>query len=258
MSGKLYPKGKNLLMWITTNMYHFVYLSFEESPSGRDYIGVHSTEDLNDGYLGSFKDDSFNPTAKIILQFCSTRKGAVEAEIQWQHVFKVVEDPGYANRAYQTSKKFDTSGGKVWHDPKGRHTVSHTWPGTGWEQGPSPALRNLRSERFQGSKNPNYGKEKNPESNRKRSEALRGPKNHNYGKPRDPEVCEKISITKSGVATGSTWWVNGEGDQETHARECPGEGWVPGRLKRKWWINAEGVTKHSVNSPGSEWRQGRI
>jgi hypothetical protein len=239
-------------------MYHFVYLSFEEFPGGRDYIGVHSTRDLGDGYLGSFKDKTFNPTNKIILQFCKTRKGAVEAEIRWQKVFSVAEDPQYANRAYQTSEKFDTTGGTVWHNLQGEHTVCHTNPGPEWSKGVSPALREVRSLRFQGERNPNYGKTKTPESNLKRSEALRGPKNHNYGKPRDPEVCAKISVTKSGVATGSTWWVNPELNEETHSRSCPGEGWVKGRLKRKWWINSEGKTKHSVESPGPEWKQGRV
>lgn len=239
-------------------MYHFVYLSFEEFPEGRDYIGVHSTDDLNDGYLGSFKDEDFNPTSKIILQFCRTREGAVEAEIRWQQVFTVAADTQYANRAYQTNRKFDTSGSSWWHNNKGEHTVSQYSPGPDWTKGQSVEERNKKSERKKGDKNHQYGKPQSKESNQKRSEALKGPKNHNYGKPRDSEVRLKISLTKKGVATGSSWWVNLELDQETHSKECPGEGWIPGRLKRKWWINAQGVTKHSVKKPGPEWKQGRV
>jgi hypothetical protein len=239
-------------------MYHFVYLSFEESPHGKNYVGVHSTDDLNDGYLGSFKDNDFNPSAKIILQFFKSRESAVEAEIRWQHVFKVVENLTFANKAYQTVSKFDTSGSSWWHNEKGEHTLSQYSPGPGWTKGQSAEERKKKSERKKGEKNHQYGKPQTPESNKKRSEALKGPKNHNYGRPRDPEVCLKISLTKRGVATGSTWWVNLKLNQETHSKDCPGEGWVQGRLKRKWWINAEGVTKHSVEMPGPEWKQGRI
>jgi hypothetical protein len=239
-------------------MYHFVYLSFEEFAEGRSYIGVHSTSDLNDGYLGSFKDTTFNPTAKVFLQFCKTREGAVDAEIQWQHVFNVVEDPTFVNKAYQTNKKFDTSGACWWHNENGEHTLSYYSPGPGWEKGQSKEERQKKSERIKGDKHPNCGKTQTSESNQKRSEALKGPKNHNYGKPRDPEVCLKISLTKSGVATESVWWVNAELNKETHAKVCPGEGWIPGRLKRKWWINKEGKTRHSVDSPGPGWKQGRV
>jgi hypothetical protein len=245
-------------MLTTTTMYHYVYLSFEEHPHGKNYIGVHSTEDLYDGYLGSCKDKSFTPDAKIILQFFQSRESAVLGEIQWQHVFKVVEDNTYANRAYQTATKFDTSGSTLWHNNEGKHTMSYEWPGTGWVKGPSPENRKKRSERFSGPNHPQYGKSQTSESNAKRAEALRGPKNHNYGKPREKEVCQKISQTKTGVKTYSKWWVNLLLELETHSRECPGEGWEPGRLKRKWWINAELQTKHCVKSPGDEWIEGRI
>lgn len=245
-------------MLTTTTMYHYVYLSFEEHAGGRNYIGVHSSNDLNDGYLGSYKDKTFAPTAKIILQFFRTRESAIRGEIQWQKTFTVAEDNTYANRAYQTDTKFDTSGGTLWYNMEGKHTVSHERPGPEWVKGPSPELRKKRSERFSGPRHPLYGKPQTPESNEKRSEALRGPKNHNYGKPRDKEVCEKISQTKTGVKTYSKWWVNRSLGAETHSRECPGEGWEPGRLKRKWWINAELQTKHCVKSPGEGWIEGRI
>lgn len=95
-------------------MFHTVYLSFEDGKVGRDYIGKHSSEDPYDDYLGSFKDKSFDPSGKIILEYAKTEEGAVEAEIRWQKVFKVAEDPQFANKSYQTNKKFvmDTRGEK--------------------------------------------------------------------------------------------------------------------------------------------------
>lgn len=87
-------------------MFHTVYLSFE--PDGRDYIGKHSSKNPYDDYLGSYKDKSFGPESKIILEYCKTEEGAVEAEIRWQRVFNVVEDPQFVNRSYQTSNKFVT------------------------------------------------------------------------------------------------------------------------------------------------------
>jgi hypothetical protein len=95
-------------------MFHTVYLSFETGRVGRDYIGKHSTEDPYDVYKGSFQDKTFNPDGKIVLEYAKTEEGAVAAEIRWQKVFRVAEDPQFVNRSYQTSDKFtfDTRGEK--------------------------------------------------------------------------------------------------------------------------------------------------
>ena len=95
-------------------MFHTVYLSFEDGKVGRDYVGKHSSDDPYDDYLGSYKDRSFDPSGKIILEYAKTEEGAVEAEVRWQQVFRVAEDPQFANQSYQTNKKFvlDTRGEK--------------------------------------------------------------------------------------------------------------------------------------------------
>ena len=90
-------------------MFHIVYNSYESKPNGRDYIGKHSTDDLNDGYLGSFKDTTFNPDSKIAIAYANTAEGAIWLEMMFQRVFGVVEDPQFANRAYQTSMSFTFS-----------------------------------------------------------------------------------------------------------------------------------------------------
>ena len=88
-------------------MFHTVYLSFE--PGGRDYIGKHSSENPYDDYLGSYKDKTFDPTNKIILEYSKTEEGAVEAEMRWQRVFNVVENRQFVNQSYQNTSKFKLS-----------------------------------------------------------------------------------------------------------------------------------------------------
>jgi len=88
--------------------YHYVYYSYEEY--GKGYFGSRTCrclpkEDVR--YFGSFKDKSFKPTQKIILKSdYATREEAYADEIILQQYYKVVENPHFANRAYQTSTKF--------------------------------------------------------------------------------------------------------------------------------------------------------
>lgn len=78
-------------------MFHFVYNSYEQW--GRNYIGVHSTNDLDDNYLGSYVDPTFKPVGKDILEFYETRKEAELAEILLHNFFDVANNPSFANQA---------------------------------------------------------------------------------------------------------------------------------------------------------------
>jgi len=109
--------------------WHIVYLSFESGKTGRDYIGKHSTLCINDGYLGSYRDLSFNPDSRIILGYYKSAQAAISAEIQWQRVFQVVEDPQFANKSYQTSTGFDTTG--VTQSNEFKQNLSETHSGSG-------------------------------------------------------------------------------------------------------------------------------
>ena len=93
-------------------MYHYVYMSYDDT---RYYIGVRTSkvQPCFDNYLGSYTDKSFKPYSKIILSYHIDRKAAMEAERYWQHKFKVVENPLFANRAYQTTTGFSTYGLKA-------------------------------------------------------------------------------------------------------------------------------------------------
>jgi hypothetical protein len=137
--------------------WHIVYLSFETGTTGRQYIGKHSTKNLQDGYLGSYKDFSFCPTARIILGYYKSEEVAIWAEIQWQRVFQVVEDPSFANLAYQTTTKFtfrvDHAGNK--NPMHGRKRPEH-----------AERMREL----FSGKNNPMFGTKMSEDAKEKRKQ----------------------------------------------------------------------------------------
>jgi hypothetical protein len=92
----------------TPQEYHYTYYSYEEW--GMGYFGSRTCkclpeEDIN--YFGSFSDKNFKPTQKIILKSdYATREAAYADEIILQEYYKVVENPHFANKAYQTTTKF--------------------------------------------------------------------------------------------------------------------------------------------------------
>jgi hypothetical protein len=178
------------------NLYHTVYLSYEEGPSARQYVGKHSTMDPYDDYFGSFHDDSFQPIGKYILGIYKTARGATQGEIMWQHVLDVVRDPSYVNRAYQTSKGFDTTGRK--------RPPSETSPG-GKVAGSLPFWNNG--------------------IHQKRSLVSPG-EGWVPGKlPFTQDHKDRIARTVANLI----WWTNGK--DETRSLECPGLNWEEGRLQ---------------------------
>jgi general stress protein YciG len=92
----------------TPKEYYYTYYSYEEW--GRGYFGSRGCECLPEediNYLGSSKDKTFKPKYKIILKDdYATREEAYADEIILQEHYKVVENPHFANKAYQTSTKF--------------------------------------------------------------------------------------------------------------------------------------------------------
>jgi len=90
--------------------WHYVYYSYEEW--GRGYIGKRSSKvpPERDSYLGSFKDETFHPTQKIILGVFSTAEEAFENEILLHNFYDVAKNPHFANQSKQTSSGFCWSG----------------------------------------------------------------------------------------------------------------------------------------------------
>jgi hypothetical protein len=100
----------------TLKEYHYVYYSYEEY--GRGYFGSRTCKCLPEEdikYFGSFKDKTFKPTQKIILKTYAIREEAYADEIILQEHYKVVENPHFANRAYQTSVGFSRKGTVPWN-----------------------------------------------------------------------------------------------------------------------------------------------
>jgi hypothetical protein len=87
--------------------YFYTYYSYE--PWGRGYIGKRECKCLPEEdfrYKGSFKDKTFKPTEKIILEEFGSCEEALDAEIKLHHFFEVDKNPHFANKARQTSTKF--------------------------------------------------------------------------------------------------------------------------------------------------------
>lgn len=213
-------------------MWHIVYLSYESPPNGRDYIGKHSTPDLNDGYFGSFKDKEFNPDSRVILGYYKTAKAAVAAEIQWQRVFQVAVDPQYANRAYQTSVGFvcightEESKQKMRDAPRTINPDSlRTALGKSWFYNPETGEETLAETCPHGFKPgrpsmvaSNPGKNPSTETKNKMSNAQRA---------RPPE--SQYWTGREGNAAGTHWWRNPITGETKRSNTQPGPAWVKGR-----------------------------
>jgi hypothetical protein len=91
-----------------SNRKHFyVYYSYE--PWGRGYIGKRECECLPEEdikYFGSYRDKTFRPTEKIILETYETLEEVLQAEIILHDFYEVDKNPHFANRAKATSSAF--------------------------------------------------------------------------------------------------------------------------------------------------------
>lgn len=224
---------------------HYVYYSYEEF--GRGYIGSRSCACLPEEdtkYFGSFTDKTFAPKNKIVLAVFSTREEAIRAEIALHGAYDVVANPEFANKAKQTTEKFDRTGA--------RSTAEHC-------QKISKA---------------NRGKRRTTEVIRKRQETRgeypAGEDHHMYGKTHTEEVKNLIRIKRATQTNipgkGVDWWEHEDGSLR-RCELCPGEGWMlqkdrtglrrqANKQPNRRYVNEQGVTKRSKKHPGEGWQNG--
>lgn len=91
------------------------------------------------------------------------------------------------------------------------------------------ARENIRQSKL-GEKNPFYGKTHSKELKEKMSEDRKGEKNGFYGRTHTEETKMILRQKNSENVKGMLWWNDGQ--IQKRSRECPGDGWVRGRLKK--------------------------
>ena len=204
---------------------HYVYYSYEEF--GRGYIGLRSCECAieDDRYMGSFRDESFNPTQRIILFVSDKRVEAAKVEVVLHDFFDVGVNPHFANQCKQTTEKFDRAGVP--------NSLSHN----------------------QKIGQANRGKQRTPEVIKKRQETRgeysTGEQHHFYGKTHSEESKEIIKMKRATQTNtpgkGVEWWEHEDGSFR-RCKLCPGDGWMLRRERtrlRKKLKRAAGKTKQS-------------
>jgi len=231
--------------------YHYVYYSYEEF--GRGYIGCRTCKCLpeEDKYLGSYHDETFNPSHKIILETFSTRKEALQSEVNLHKFYQVDKNPHFANKArqkttgfYYAEKKFGDDNPfygrkhsketreKLSKSSKGRPRVKkygedNHFYGKNHSPETIELIRQKTLEQFRTLGHPFQGRKHSEETKQKFRENNKGANNPNYGKVTPKEVRNKIGQSK----VGRKLWNNGE--QQKFSKECPGEGWILGGIKTK-------------------------
>jgi hypothetical protein len=234
--------------------YFYVYYSYEEW--GRGYIGKRECECLPQAdikYFGSFRDKTFRPTQKIILETYNSREEALESEIFLHDFFQVDINPHFANKAKQTSTKFsyDATGRK--HKPETIDKMKRFIPTESHraaivkankervhtpemrernrqaqlkleKKHPPEFIEKLRERML--TNNPFKGKHHTEENKQLLREKKLGKPSPIKGVPKPPGFSEKISQ----IVSGKKWFVNKYGETR-QCHEHPGEGWISGR---KW------------------------
>lgn len=156
-------------------MKHYVYYSYEDW--GRGYIGVRQCEcDIaEDLYFGSYSDNTFNPTNKIILQECATREEALAAEVTLHKFYDVKSNPHFANQSNQSNIKFDFDNTGFVHSEDTKEKISNALKGKKKsKQSPEHIAKRMNSRKNGGGWS--------EETNKKISDSLKGKTPWNKGK----------------------------------------------------------------------------
>lgn len=218
---------------------HYVYYSYEEF--GRGYIGCRTCNCLpeDDDYLGSYHDETFSPTNKIVLETFSTREEALQAEIDLHEFYQVDKNPHFANKArqkttgfYYAEKKFGEENpfyqkqhteetkskiSQIGKEHKGWVEKRRTYVG---ENNPfhgkthsketREQLREKTLQQFSTKGHPFQGRKHSEESKAKFRENNKGEKNPNFGKKHSEETLMRMKEARK------LWWEK-KRQQQTEA-----------------------------------------
>jgi hypothetical protein len=124
--------------------------------------------------------------------------------------------------------------------PRSKEAIEKTAKANTGQKRTEETKRKIR-EALTGEKNPFYGIPLSEEHKRNISESLKGEKNHFYGKTHSDEtktlIAKKVSEKLKGKKpknldwlNSALWWNNGSINKRSP--DCPGEGWVRGRIKK--------------------------
>lgn len=203
--------------------YFYVYYSYE--PWGRGYIGKRECwclpeEDVK--YFGSFRDKTFKPTKKIILETFNSAEDALKAERLIQEFYQVDKNLHFANIYVHRSNNFCNNGSEIIRQKisksltgikrseETKRKISEAKKGTivnietklklkEKRKGRKPSLGMKHSEEWKKEhskkmkeNNPFKGKNHTEESKKLISEKRKGKTANNKGKPHSEETKQKI------------------------------------------------------------------
>jgi hypothetical protein len=199
-------------------MHYYVYYSYE--PWGRGYIGHRGCnclpeEDIK--YFGSFKDKTFKPAQKIILQTFKTREEAIAAEVVLHNFYKIDVNPHFANKARQAVVGF------FYNSLGNKHPNRKPHPPRKQTELTKQKLREV-----------NLGKKHSDKTKQKLKEFVSKQNWYNNGKISvREEVCPsgfvpgRLSFSRAPSVSGRFWYTNGV--VEVLKTDCP-DGFYKGRL----------------------------
>lgn len=151
-NNKKYSRVAEIHLWrINSIMYYFIYKT-TNNLNGKYYIGVHSTNDLNDGYMGSgialkdaIKKYGVENFTREILEFFSSSKDAFKRESE-------IVDQAFIELGETYNLKIGGSGGYIGEQFYKEYSVRRTGSNHSIE-----TIEKIRSSKL-GEKNPFYGK----------------------------------------------------------------------------------------------------
>jgi len=161
-------------------MFHYVYYSYEEF--GRGYIGSRTCKcppDKDVTYFGSYTEENFFPTGKVILEEFQTAEESLLAEGKLMDFYQVKDNPHFVNKQRSPFSPV-TCKGRVRHPEEVRKTKE-----TLKKFYSNPEKRQKLSEQSRGENNGMFGK---TPWNKGKS----GPETKK-GVPKPPGFSEKIS-----------------------------------------------------------------